>query len=224
MTNQISGTARGYLTGDEFEATNLPDELRTRGVTPETADHNQQISEVGFDMGGPILKDKLFFWGLSRGCVSVYIGYANPSSAAGWVEYPWVDLNGDHLAQTNEIRVDQPLLTSGAGFNPNNPTAVSSPNVIDPDFGAPVSTNVIIGFDRELMPNLAMQVNYTYGRVTNLPTAVNNTSEGPFLGLTTADWVATDSLVGTTPMGSRTTFRCSFPTRPRLPPWAADAT
>ena len=129
--------------------------------------------------------------------VGVYIGYANPSSAAGWVEYPWEDLNGDHLAQTNEIRVDQALLTSGAGFNPGNPTAVSSPNVIDPDFGAPVSTNVIIGFDRELRPNLAMQVNYTYGRVTNLPTAVNNTSEGPFLGLTTADWLPADPLVGT---------------------------
>jgi hypothetical protein len=133
--------------------------------------------------------------------VGVYIGYANPSSAAGWVEYPWVDANGDHLAQTNEIRVDQPLLTSGNGFNPGNPTAVSSPNVIDPDFGAPVSTNLIVGFDRELMPNLALQVNYTYGHVTNLPTAVNNTSEGPFLGLTTADWLPGAPLVGTTPDG-----------------------
>ena len=32
-------------------------------MTPETADHNQQISEVGIDAGGPILKDKLFVWG-----------------------------------------------------------------------------------------------------------------------------------------------------------------
>ncbi|MGH9386215.1 MAG: carboxypeptidase regulatory-like domain-containing protein, partial [Vicinamibacterales bacterium] len=62
-TNQIRGTARGYYTGEDIEATNLPDELVARGVTPATADHNQQITEVGVDVGGPIMKDKLFFWG-----------------------------------------------------------------------------------------------------------------------------------------------------------------
>jgi hypothetical protein len=133
--------------------------------------------------------------------VNVYIGYANPSSAAGWAEYPWVDLNGDHLAQTNEVLVNQGLLASGNGFNTSNPTSVSSANLIDPDFGAPVSTGLVIGFDRELIPNLALQVNYTYSHVTNLPTAVNNTSEGPFIGLTTADWLPAGTLSGTTSDG-----------------------
>ena len=40
--------------------------------------------------------------------VGTYVGYANPSSGAGWVEYPWMDLNGDHLAQTNEVHVQSP--------------------------------------------------------------------------------------------------------------------
>ena len=74
--------------------------------------------------------------------VGTYIGYANPSSAAGWVEYPWIDANGDHLAQTNEVQVNQPLLASGGGFNTANPTAVASANRIDPDFKAPSSTGV----------------------------------------------------------------------------------
>jgi hypothetical protein len=133
--------------------------------------------------------------------VGTYIGYANPSSAAGWVEYPWVDLNGDHLSQTNEVLVNQPLLASGGGFNTANPTSVSSANLIDPDFGAPISTGVVIGFDRELIPNLALQVNYTYSHVTDHPTAVNNSSEGPFIGLTTADWLPAGTLTGTTPDG-----------------------
>ena len=33
-TNQFRGTARGYYTGEDLEATNLPDELVARGVTP----------------------------------------------------------------------------------------------------------------------------------------------------------------------------------------------
>ena len=62
-SNQFRGTARAYYTGEEIEATNVPDELLARGVTAETADHNQQITDVGADFGGPALKDKLFFWG-----------------------------------------------------------------------------------------------------------------------------------------------------------------
>jgi hypothetical protein len=126
--------------------------------------------------------------------VGTYIGYANPSSGAGWVEYPWTDLNGDHLAQTNEVRVDLPLLTSGGGFNTANPTSVSSANQIDPDFKAPVSTGIIMGVDRELRPNLAVAVNYTYGRVTNHPMF-------PFIGLTSADWAPSGTAAGTTPNG-----------------------
>ncbi len=62
-TNQFRGTARGYYTGEELEATNVPDELLARGVTADTADHNQQITDVGVDFGGPAVKDRLFFWG-----------------------------------------------------------------------------------------------------------------------------------------------------------------
>ena len=126
--------------------------------------------------------------------IGTYIGYANPSSAAGWVEYPWVDANGDHLAQTNEVRVDQPLLASGNGFNTANPTSVASANRIDPDFKAPLSTGIIIGLDRELRPNLAVAVNYTHGHVSEHPMF-------PFIGLTTADWAPSGTATGTTPDG-----------------------
>ena len=56
-TNQYRGTARGYFTGDGLEASNVPDELAAIGVTPETANHNDQISDYGFDLGGPILRE-----------------------------------------------------------------------------------------------------------------------------------------------------------------------
>ena len=32
-------------------------------MTSETADHNDQISDYGFDLGGPIFRDKAWVWG-----------------------------------------------------------------------------------------------------------------------------------------------------------------
>ena len=126
--------------------------------------------------------------------VGTYVGYANPSSAAGFVEYPWVDANGDHLAQSGEVRVDLPLIASGNGFNTSNPTSVTSANRINPDFKAPTNMGFILGFDRELMPDLGLSVNYTQTRVTNHPMF-------PFIDVTTADWEAIAPLVGTTSDG-----------------------
>jgi hypothetical protein len=126
--------------------------------------------------------------------VGTYIGWANPSSQAGFVDYPWVDANGDHLAQTSEVRVNLPLITSGGGFNTANPTSVTSANLIDPDFKAPTSMGFIVGFDRELMADLGVSVNYTQTRVTNHPMF-------PFIGVTTADWAPIAPLVGSTPDG-----------------------
>src|SRR5262249_23625549 len=38
-------------------------ELRAIGVTPDTADHNKQISDYGGEFGGPIFRDKAWFYG-----------------------------------------------------------------------------------------------------------------------------------------------------------------
>ena len=47
--------ARGYFDNDTLYTSNVPAELSLQGVTPETADHNEQVSDYGFDIGGPIL-------------------------------------------------------------------------------------------------------------------------------------------------------------------------
>ena len=60
------------------------------------------------------------------------------------------------------------FISAAGGFNPANPTAVTSANVIDPNLKAPVTQSVVAGVDRELMPNLAVQVNYSYTRTSDL--------------------------------------------------------
>ncbi len=69
-TNRFRGSGRGFLTHDDLQASNLPDALvgdprleNPDGSVRDKADHIQQISDYGFDLGGPILKDRLWFYG-----------------------------------------------------------------------------------------------------------------------------------------------------------------
>jgi hypothetical protein len=131
-----------------------------------------------------------------------FVGWANPSGNAGWVEYPWNDLNRDHFATANEISAGNVQCTAtvttncytafGGGFNPAAPTAVTSANRFDENFEAPVTTNVVVGVDRELIPNLAVSVNYTWAETTNW-------DQQPWLGLTRSDYTQSGVLTGTIP-------------------------
>ena len=64
-TNAFHGSANGYFTDDKLQSSNLPAELkgdpRLRGS--DKADHTDQIGDYSVDLGGPIVKDKLWFYG-----------------------------------------------------------------------------------------------------------------------------------------------------------------
>jgi len=124
----------------------------------------------------------------------------NPSSSAGVAVYRWNDANGDHLAAADEVLRNQ-FVAAANGFNPANPTAVTSANRIDPDLTAPVTQSLVFGVDREVMPNFAVQANYTYTRTTNL---LGNASWSvtPRIGVSLADYSPGPTLTGTLPDGS----------------------
>src|SRR6185503_20128969 len=64
-TNAFKGSARVTINNDAMESSNLPDELEgdPRLQGSDKANHTDQILDRGFDIGGPIVKDRLWFWG-----------------------------------------------------------------------------------------------------------------------------------------------------------------
>jgi hypothetical protein len=95
------------------------------------------------------------------------------------------------------------IVNAGAnGFNSANPTAgAASPNVLDPNLKAPVTQSVVIGIERELISNLAVQVNFSYNRTSNLFGDVNSNIT-PRPGVLLSDYTAGPLLTGTLPDGS----------------------
>jgi hypothetical protein len=134
------------------------------------------------------------------------VGWSNPSGAAGYAEYPWTDSNADNFVQPNEVNTAVAPLSFAGGFNPAAPTSVRSSDVIDPNLKAPITKGLVVGIDRELMPNFGVQVNYSWSR-TNDVVGSNNNTDGisttyvPWAGLTPADYLPGAVLTGTLPNG-----------------------
>jgi len=64
-TNSFHGSARGFLASHKLQSSNLPAELAgdPRFAVSKNANHTDQILDWGADLGGPLIKDKLWFWG-----------------------------------------------------------------------------------------------------------------------------------------------------------------
>ena len=62
--NKWEANASYYLTNESLQSVNTPEELIEAGV--ERSNRIDQVYEYGFDIGGPIVKDKLFAWGAYR--------------------------------------------------------------------------------------------------------------------------------------------------------------
>jgi hypothetical protein len=97
-------------------------------------------------------------------------GQINPVSRVS-VRYPWIDLNNDKFVQANEVQLGtnggkSPLLVTG-NWDPNNPTAVTTANTVDPNYKNDRTDEFILGLDHELGAGFAAGANYIWRRYTN---------------------------------------------------------
>ena len=75
--------------------------------------------------------------------------------------------NDDEIVQTKEV--DFSRIRASANIDLNNPGGIGeSPNQIDPDYHANVDNEFVVGLDRELAPNVALSVAYTWRKATDL--------------------------------------------------------
>lgn len=85
-------------------------------------------------------------------------GILNPTGAIT-LRYPWNDLNGDLLVQRNELNLGR-LLAIGGNYDPANPSALTTPNSVDPGLQNDRTREIIIGVDHELMSNFGVGASF----------------------------------------------------------------
>jgi hypothetical protein len=117
-------------------------------------------------------------------------GTVQAFSAAGqaFLVYSATDRNGNNVADANELGS---LITFG-GVDPAQPAAGINFNRVDPNFTAPKTHEVVVGLDRELMPNFGVSASVTWRRFTDVlwsgydPALL--VTVYPLIGVTRADY------------------------------------
>ena len=105
--------------------------------------------------------------------------------------YNAVDRNGDGVAQLSEILFNQGL-QGYTGFDPLNPTRLSTVNTVDRNVKAPITHEFLIGMDKELLPNFSVSGTFTYRKMIDL-------IWDPLTGVKSSDYSQTSTLTGNIP-------------------------
>jgi hypothetical protein len=102
----------------------------------------------------------------------------NPTGSAR-IDLGWTDLNGDGVVQPNEI--NQSLIRSVTGFDPADPGRLMSTNMVDPAVRAPRTSEIVVGFGKEMPGDFGFNASYVWRRYDHF--IWNHT-----IGLSSADY------------------------------------
>jgi hypothetical protein len=106
--------------------------------------------------------------------------------------------DGDRFVQLNEVTLQRSaLITWGGNYNPDNPTALSTPNSVDPGLRNDKTVEWTASIDHQLRNNMAVSLNYIYRRYSDF-------RFGQRQGIAESNWVP----VSITPTCNTAGARC----------------
>lgn len=101
------------------------------------------------------------------------------------LSYFWSDRNGDLFVTRDEIDFARGFRsTPSSNYDPNNPSAVTSPNRVSPDLENDITDEFVASLDRELMPNFGVGVSYIRRRYHNFQDDFRNATPESYTPVT----------------------------------------
>jgi hypothetical protein len=92
--------------------------------------------------------------------------YYNPVKVIE-IDYPWSDLNKDGFVQPGEVDMSDGYLWVTSGYDPKNPTALTTTTKVADDLSASQTNEFIVGMDRQIGRDFAVNASYIWRRYSN---------------------------------------------------------
>jgi hypothetical protein len=83
------------------------------------------------------------------------------------LRYAWKDLNNDAIVQASELDLSRFLTTASSNYDPNNPSAVTTPNTVDPNYKNDKTDEIAFGIEHEVMNSIGLSVFYYHRKYSD---------------------------------------------------------
>ena len=114
-------------------------------------------------------------------------GTVNPAGQTT-LSYFWNDLNNDLFVTRNEIDFARGFRsTPSSNYDPANPSAVTTPNSVDPGLENDITDEFVVSLDHELMQNFAVGLSYIGRNYHNFQDAYRSVTSDTYAPVTYTD-------------------------------------
>lgn len=189
----------GTSFGADFDRTLLP-ELTSQG-TDTVVDWEDIVPRLGVTYALGEKRDTLLRASFSQFADQLGTGLPGRVDPVGSATATWlgVDNDGDGILDRDEVL----LLLGTSGFDANDPTSATSPNQIDPDIEAVITSEVILGIEHAFRPEFVGSFTVTWRESDDYYDSIPLYRDNGVLRLVTRDDYVPDGVAtGTLPDGT----------------------